>query len=479
MKKTFKLLVWIVLGNFYLIACSSSKKVTSNDGYTPIVNEKNAKDTLNGLENGYSSKKKIELIDQKNITDQDIKNIEENIKNDSVIESIDTTKKILEEPKPSSKPFYVNPFAHLELKDTFNIALILPFNLGQTPTTLTQKQNFKFDASTKLALDYYQGFMTSINNFNGNDLVVNVTVLDDKNDENATQNLINSGKLRNCDVIVGPIYNKNLRIVAPYALENKLPIFSPLSPSSNIAQNNPYYFSVNAVNESFYGQILTEVYKKQAFDTIYLFNEGTEEEAEIMQIMRQKNEELGEKLILIDFKINKLSDTLKVPTYFSDTLQKNIIITSHNEPFVSYMYDRLKILSKNKFNIYGLSTWIKYNKKTFVPKNISTFIPSSNQTNYGNGELDLFKKLYETKYDKKPADASYQAHDLVVLLSQLLSKKKFHPINGFQLMESSQLIYTKYDFLPNKKPDGQINFYSNHFVYFLKFDQGNSTFVKN
>ena len=93
MKKTFKLLVWIVLGNFYLIACSSSKKVTSNDGYTPIVNEKNAKDTLNGLENGYSSKKKIELIDQKNITDQDIKNIEENIKNDSVIESIDTTKK--------------------------------------------------------------------------------------------------------------------------------------------------------------------------------------------------------------------------------------------------------------------------------------------------------------------------------------------------------------------------------------------------
>ena len=68
MKKTFKLLVWIVLGNFYLIACSSTKKVTTNEGYTPIVNEKNDKDTLNGLENGYSSKKKIELIDQQNIT---------------------------------------------------------------------------------------------------------------------------------------------------------------------------------------------------------------------------------------------------------------------------------------------------------------------------------------------------------------------------------------------------------------------------
>jgi hypothetical protein len=479
MKKTFKFLVLIVLGNFYLIACSGSKKITSNDGYTPIVNEKNAKDTLIGLENGYSSKKKIELIDQKKITEQDIINIENNIKKDTVVELIDTIKKTIEEPIPTSKPFYINPFAHLELKDTFNIALILPFNLGQTPTTLTQKQNFKFDASTKLALDYYQGFMTSINNFNGNGLVVNVKVLDDKNDENATQNLINNGKLTNCDLIVGPIYNKNLRIVAPYALENKIPIFSPLSPSSNIAQNNPYYFSVNAVNESFYGQILTEVYKKQPYDTIYLFNEGTEDEAEIMQIMHQKNKELGERLTMIDFKINRLSDTLKIPTYFSDTLQKNIIITNHNESFVSYMYDRLKILSKNKFNIYGLSTWVKFNKKIFAPKNISTVIPSSNQSNYGNGELDLFKKLYETKYDKKPADASFQAHDLVVLLSQLLSKKKFHPINGFQLTESSQLIYTKYDFLPNKKPDGQINFYSNHFVYFLKFDQGSSTFIKN
>lgn len=479
MNKTFKFFGFLFLSSVGLMACTGTKKIANDNNYTPIITDKNSNDTMEGLEYGYSSKKKIELIDQKPVIIEEPKIVAEKPLQDTTVAIKDTIKTILEEITPPTKPIYLNPFAHLELKDTFNIALILPFNLGQTPTTLTQKQNFKFDASTKLALDYYQGFMTAIKNFNGNNLVVKVDVLDDKNDENATQSIINSGKLRNTDIIVGPIYNKNLRIMAPYAQEMEIPIFSPLSPSSNIAQNNPYYFSANAVNESIYEQIINEINKKKPFDTIYIFNEGSSEELDIIKIMKHQNEELGGNLTLLDFKINQSTDTLKIPPYFSDTLQKNIIIPNHNEAFASYVCGRLKILSKNQFSVYGLSTWIKFNKKIFTSKNLNTIIPTSTRLNNANGELDFFRNQYEMKYDKKPAEASYQAHDLVVLLANLIGKKNFHPTNGFQLLETNQLINTQYNIMPNKKVDGTINYYSNHFVYFLRFDQGSTTFIKN
>lgn len=476
MKLVFKFLGIIVFSIAFSMGCSSSKKISNS--YEPIISEE-THDSINQPEKGFISKKRINIIDNKNLTKDDITPIEKNLDTIKVVDVEKIEKVPVATTKTPVKPAYIDPFSSVKLKDTFNIALILPFNLGQTPYSLSQKQNFKFDASTKLALDYYQGFITSLSNFDGQNINIVLQVLDDKNDENATALLLDSDRLKNSDIIVGPIYNKNLRVVAPFALENKIPLFSPLSPSSNITKNNPYYFSVNAGNESFYGQIINEATKRFAYDTVFMFNEGTDEELEIMDVLQKKNDALGNKIKLIDFRIDRASDTLKFPPYFADTLVKNIIIPSHNETFVTYVLGRFKQLQKNQFNILGMSTWLKFNKKIFSSKNFNLYAPTSMQSNYGNGELEMFKKLYENKYDKKPADASYQAHDMVVLLANLLYKKNFHPLNGFQMTDSNQLLQMQFNFLPIKNEDGSINYYDNHFVYFLKFDQISNIFIKN
>lgn len=451
-------IVWSLMVSVILVSCHSTKNLSDSETYTPI-----AVDTADGL--GNSPIKNIEIKDHQGDAPV-VTTPEQPSQPEDVIV-----------PEKPTKAIFKNPFEHVFAKDTINIAVLLPINLWKTPTTSAQKQSFSFDAPTKMALDFYQGMLVALPKLNGLGIHANIEIYDDQNDEGVAESIVNKPAFSKTDIIIGPIYNKNLRTVANYAKQRETPMFSPLSASSSITESNPYYFTANATNESHYAAIYQELIKRFDGDTVYIFREGTDDEAGVVKVLNSKNKEWGERIVLIEKVISKSWDTTKVPLYFTDTLPKNIIIPSYNKTFVGQLIGRLKLLPKNHFNIYGLSTWSTFDKKSLTMKNGDIFCTASNYLQYSNSEYSIFKSTYEAKFDKKPGDASIQAHDLVVYLATLLDSQAFNPY-GNSASESIQYIQTQFGFVPNKSADGQVNYYDNSFVYILKFDQASQTFVK-
>ena len=449
-------IVLSLMASIILVACHSTKNIES-ETYIPI-----AVDTVNVLDD--SPIKYIEIKDQQ--SDSSEVNIpEQPSKPEEVIV-----------PEKPSKSVLKNPFEYVFTKDTVNIAILLPINLWKTPTTTAQKQNFTFDAPTKMALDFYQGILVALPKFNGLGIHANIEIYDDQNDEGVAESIVNKPEFSKTDIIIGPIYNKNLRTVANYAKQRGVPMFSPLSASSSITENNPYYFTANATNESHYAAIYDDIIKRFDGDTIFIFREGTDDELSVIKSFEAKNKEWGERIVLIEKIISKSWDTTKIPQYFSDTLPKTIIVPSYNKNFVAQLMGRLKLLPKNYFNIYGLSTWSTFDKKNLSLKNGDVFCTASSHLNYNNSEYSIFKGTYEAKFHKKPGDASLQAHDLITYLAALLNTKSFNPY-GNQATESIQYIQTQFGFIPNKSSDGTVNYYDNSFVFILKFDQSSQTFI--
>ena len=73
----------------------------------------------------------------------------------------------------------------------------------------------------------------------------NVTVHDTKGSEAVTTELMNSSAVESAHLIVGPVRKNNVSVASKLAKEKAIPMVSPLSPSSGVASDNPYFVQVN------------------------------------------------------------------------------------------------------------------------------------------------------------------------------------------------------------------------------------------
>lgn len=124
-----------------------------------------------------------------------------------------------------------------------DIVLMLPFNLpiyraGMNTDSLPEK--------SKVALDFYAGVLCGLDYLRSQGITPNVKLLDSENNPAKVKTLLADPTLSaETDLIIGPIYNSEIKDVATFAKQNKIYQVSPLSPSNQNAQDNPYYIIAN------------------------------------------------------------------------------------------------------------------------------------------------------------------------------------------------------------------------------------------
>lgn len=443
----------LFLALFFAVSCGAKppQKGKIDAENTPIVIDSN------------SISNKILAI-EKSIIESEKNRISDSITNSLIkkdeIELIDSVVEIKES---NIKPI-VEEVPDFVKNDFINLALILPFNTSQVPlnySIFNIDSNKTLDDRTKMAMEFYHGFKLAYNKYKKSGLKANLFVLDDSNDEEKLKKLLTDRPFPYVDLVVGPVFNKNIKIMANYCKENRIPMISPLSSSSNAIENNPYYYMANTPNEAYYENIIKFIKEKYAdtpIDAIYDPNDSLGNVA-LNYISKAIT------LNKIAFKIGKTDSTSS--WYNKPKGEKRLVlITSYKETFTNYLVGRLED-EQADLQIIGMPNWNKMKGLDFgtnYPHDVYLF---SNNTTKDKAIQDQLAQKYEITYARSITDNVYQAYDLFSYIFELYQESDLlHANQIIQNFNNSSLF--KYKFVPMYNENHEVKYMYNSSIELLK-----------
>lgn len=131
------------------------------------------------------------------------------------------------------------------VKDKYNIAYILPFYLDSlAQDSLNENPDF-FYSNAEMATKFYLGSKLALDSLEKLGLNAKIHVFDSENNLGKIVSLKKSGTLDSMDIIIGPVYNGNVRYLANWAKLNEKILVNPLSPTAGLSEDNPWFIQIN------------------------------------------------------------------------------------------------------------------------------------------------------------------------------------------------------------------------------------------
>ena len=339
-----------------------------------------------------------------------------------------------------------------KLTTVYSVAVMLPFGA----------QNYEPNAAmdsvpenSNLALEFYEGMLMAFEKLKQEGVSLNVKVLDTENNPDATARLLQTPEMQAVDVIVGPIYNKELKPVAAFAQQHKIPLIAPLSPSGSVARQNPYYLvanpSIEAQCAAIYRYIATGYGKKRI---IAVCTNKPNETALADQFFGFSGTAvLPETGAAPPVMVNKLVYSFQNPatieSYLSDTEDNMVVVTSFDPLLIHDLSSKLNQLrTKYRITLFGMPNWLTLETIDFgYMANLNLHLPLpffQNKLNPANTE---FKRNYFYAFQTQPSEYACRGYDLMLWLGRALQNNGKNFVQNPHEVKSAG-IYTNFVFEP-------------------------------
>ncbi|MDN4164831.1 ABC transporter substrate-binding protein [Cytophagales bacterium LB-30] len=154
-------------------------------------------------------------------------------------------------------------------KDTFQVAVFLPFMLNDLNFSASKKSN-------QFVLDLYQGIKLAVEELNAKGMPVRLYAYDTQKNALTTRNILSLPEIKGMDLIIGPLYPGPSKLVFEFAYENAINIINPLSTNSSLVKDNPYSFLAKPTAEDMgkaAGLFARKYFPKKAVMIFYGANE--------------------------------------------------------------------------------------------------------------------------------------------------------------------------------------------------------------
>ena len=179
-----------------------------------------------------------------------------------------------------------------ELRGSLRVEVLLPFYLTENSVRRTvdssridsngkkifrealKQEDWIYDASLPF-IEMYEGMLIAVDSLRSLGLEVELNVSDTGADTSTVDRLISSGRLRNADLIFGPVYSYNLERIASYAATYGIPVVSPVQlRNQNILDARPNLFRVCPSTRVAQDVIVREVAAHKGSNVIFLYSDS-------------------------------------------------------------------------------------------------------------------------------------------------------------------------------------------------------------
>ena len=344
----------------------------------------------------------------------DVISVKHNVSVNKILETNETSTKLYIGQSlfiPIEKKKSENNFIKSDKK--FKIALLLPFYKNLNDTLVASFED-KEEAEqivlgkSKMALEFMQGIDLALDSVNKIGMNINVHVLDTRNDSAKVVEIIKSKVLDTMDLIIGPIYSRNMDLVSKkYGSDKNKILVSPLSKSSEFLKNHTSTYQINTPfkNQSkILSDFIEEKFNSQ--NIIICYDEAEKGLALYMERKLDKSKNNILKMNMIYTHIDSIRDQ------FLDT--QIVILPSNNRAFVSRMLGTLGGID-SVFTVFGLSNIKNYDHLDIENlMHLDTHFPDPYYFNPNSRRDSLFLYGFEEKFQSTPSRFSYVGYNTIM-----------------------------------------------------------------
>lgn len=392
-------------------------------------------------------------------------------------------------------------FEYNRWRDVYNVALVLPFTHEITTISEESVTDFEFDeeedknsensssdeendelritSQTANFLDFYQGVLIALDSIKNQGTSVNLTVYNTGKNAEIANDLTLESELKEANLIIGPAYPECLKPIANFALENRIPMVSPLSPNNFMLDNNPYLFQINP---SFQTQLkrFTQSINFCEGQNIVLIHENDSTNVGMINNMKDMiNQRFSycETPDLIHFKevtYKAGSSAPEVQERISHSLsldkENMIIVPSNNEAFVSDLLGNLHTLStiyKYPISVYGFPRWQKFRNvqiEYYYQLQLHLFTPF--YVDYHDENVKSFITKYRDAFRSEPSQYSFQGFDVMLYF---LTAMRNYGLDFQFCIENHSINLLQSDYIFNRL--NGLSGFENQSVYMLRYNK--------
>jgi LysM repeat protein len=374
-----------------------------------------------------------------------------------------------------------------DLRDTLDVAVMLPFYLKENSerTEIDSSKSIKGKKIYKVvkrpeewfyprSLDFvemYEGILLAADTLRSLGLDINLYPYDIKIDTIEITKLMNSGKLSEMDLIIGPVYSHNLSIVAGYARDLGIPVVSPVPLINNSALlNNPTLFMANSSLEIAQKTLSKKISEYYDHNFVFIHSDTSGMDEDVKRFKNLIFTELSYKLPYEEIKFKEFlfysrsmfdNDSINRLSHALSEQSKNIVIIASEEA---------PVISETIMDVHGLSR--KFDIKVFGypamrdidrldPKyffDLDIMVYSPYWIDYTKKDVKQFNSDFRQKFLTEPSEKSYawQGYDIAYyfLSGIAMHGKDFitHPE-----IHNPDLLQTEYDFIRKETDEGLEN----------------------
>ncbi len=275
-------------------------------------------------------------------------------------------------------------------------------------------------------VEFYEGFLLAIDSLKQNGLSVNLHVYDTENDTSRIKEILSFPELTAMDLIVGPIYNHEIKLVSEFSKEHQINLVSPFIDNLKLVKENPYLFQVIPSHTSQIDRFAKHV-ARFGDKNIVLVHNGDSLAYGNIQMVKDKifnNLSVDTMVNNIQFKEVVFQDSIFVLEHaLSDEMENIFIVPSNEEAFVTNVVTKLNTLNAfgNDVKVIGLSRWQKF--RNIDPDyyfNLDLCIASPFFVNYHHKNVKNFVLKFRDTYHTEPDQMAIHAYDIgIYFLSAL------------------------------------------------------------
>ncbi len=334
-------------------------------------------------------------------------------------------------------------FPPLSMHHTLKVALMLPFHINN-------KVNPYF-------VDFYNGMLLAMEDLKSEGYDIELSVFDTYSSIDRIIDLVSYEEgVLDAQLIIGPVYEDELRHVVGMAEQNEIPVVSPLADNESI--KSPVLFQMHAEPECKYDRFTSLFDASKEIVTIYANASDKDFVAEIEQLVESPTRtNLNFVFDRGAFFYNRRADgsngeEVDITEFMRTPTHKTFIIASANETDVDRILTtlastRLAIVARSinfgDYVVVGNRKWKQSNnidKQSFFRNNIIFFSPYF--ASRSNEEVRLFDGRYVKAYNALPSMYSYRGYDAAMIFC----RKMFTGIDGTILEEYFTPLSTTYRF---------------------------------
>lgn len=352
----------------------------------------------------------------------------------------------------------------VETKQTYNVALLVPFNLNRMHEIVIHtdpKKNVNTNFASFEYIQFYEGFLLALDEVNLNKAKINLSVYDVGDNEDQIKNLISRGLL-DVDMIIGPFFSSPFEVLNEYAKGKNIKILDLyLSSNPKKSNNNPNSVSIlPSVNSQLKGIVNFISENHSNHNVIVMFSDNPNENS-LVEIVKASIGQANNTYHFVNYTQSGLSGLL---SKVSNDKQNIIISFSNNEIFLNnFLRGLFDAAEKRPITIFGLPGWLRFESIDLRYLNhFNAHFFSSFFVDYKSAAVQKFVSTFQEKYKTDPNRMAFLGYDTGLFFLSSLTQfgKDFnHCLNKTE----TPLISTKFYFEQIEEDSQWINSFVNVF----------------